>query len=193
MGATVKYLFWCDLEMTGKSEDDDFIMEIAVLLTTVEAPYTEITRYVRCIKPEDPCWQDRMDSIVVDMHTENGLIDDIETEGISLRQAEQELVNLLAVHGRPHSFQLAGSAVSHSEHKFLKAHMPGLTKWLQHPSFDIGHIRRALKYAGRPDLIAYGHTFREGASNHRGLDDISDHINEWRHYASIFESIERDI
>jgi oligoribonuclease len=192
MGATIKHLIWCDFETTGRSWTQDWIIEIGIVITEASIPFKEVAEYSDVILPDGANWRDRMDSIVLDMHTENGLLDDIDTGGVPLRQVEQDLINLLSTIGRPHSFMFSGSAVSHFDRRFLIEQMPGLNRWVQPPSFDIGDVRRAFKYAGRSDLIAYGETFQGGEKPHRGLADVRDHLNEWRRYASLIESIERD-
>lgn len=183
------FLAWIDLETTGLNQYDDSILEFGVVVTRVNPPFDEVASYEAVIMPEDPHWMDRMDSFVLAMHTRNGLIADIEQGGRSLHDIEDELLALFKSHGRAHNFMLAGSAVAHFDRRFIIEQTPRLNKWLQPPSVDVGDLRRMFKFCGRRDLEAYGETFQDGDKPHRGLADVRDHLNEFRQYASIIQSI----
>jgi oligoribonuclease len=190
--AKARLLAWTDLEMTGTDRHLDWILEIGVVITHVAYPCEEIDCYTAVILPEDPHWSDRMNDFVVDMHTSNGLLSDIESHGQPLREVEQEVLRVLMKHGRPNEYMLAGSGCSHADRPFIETQMPGLNKWLQKPALDVGTLRRALRFAGRGDLDAFGQTFADGNQAHRGLADVRDHLNEWRQYASMFQTLPQE-
>jgi len=187
--ADPKYFAWIDLETTGIDDRLDPILEIGLIITRTTPPFKTVVAYEAVVAPEGN-WRDRMDDFVLDMHTGNNLLNDIESHGRLLADVEQEVISLLKEHGRPHNYMLAGSGVSHFDRRFIASQMPGLEKWLQYPNMDVGILRRALKFSGRRDLDAFGQTFAISTDKpHRGLDDVADHLNEWRVYAEIFAAI----
>ncbi len=68
-------LVWIDLEMTGLDPSTDEIVEIACIVT--EADLTELDAGITLVvKPSDAPLA-AMDEVVVRMHTDSGLIDEI--------------------------------------------------------------------------------------------------------------------
>lgn len=187
--AQATHLLWLDLETTGTDETADPILEIGVVLTTAEAPFAELARDSVVIGGGlAPDWRDRMVPVVVEMHTVNGLLEDVAESVIGATDAAQRVIdNVLAPHTRKHAVMLAGSGVGHFDRRFIAAQMPALDGWLQYPCLDVGVLRRAVRFAGRDDLIP-----REGDHSlkpHRALDDVLLHLDEWRHYATIIDNI----
>lgn len=191
--ARAKYLAWVDLETTGVDETEDPILEVGLIVTSVQAPFDELASYEGVVFPSTdrwPFWPDRMNETVLNMHTTNGLLVDVSDNGIDMAEVEQRMVDVLAAVGRPHNFMLAGSGVGHFDRKFLEAQMPNFAGWLQYPNLDIGVIRRALDFAGRNDLTHFGESFDiRGQKPHRGLADVRDHLVEWRLYAEMFTDV----
>lgn len=187
-----RFFAWIDLECTGKNKQEDYIIEFGMIITEVAFPCRELERYEAVILPSDPAWSDHMDAFVRKMHTANGLIRDVELRGRPIGEVENEILSIFMRYGRAHSFMLAGSAVSHYDHQFLAREMPKVNRWLQHPSLDVGTIRRALRFSGRKDLDAFGQTFDGVDKPHRGLADVADHLNEYRQYASMFQMIPKE-
>ena len=187
-------LAWIDLETTGLDAHLDPILEIGLIITRARPPFETVATYEAVIAPDEDEWYTRMNSFVREMHTGNNLLNDIESHGRALSDVEEEVVSLFKEYGRPHNYMLAGSGVSHFDHRFINAQMPILAKWLQYPSLDVGVIRRALGFSGRSDLDAFGQTFATvNDKPHRGLDDVADHLNEFRAYSKMFEGIPQDV
>jgi len=189
--ARAKYLAWVDLETTGVNEYDDPILEVGLVVTEADAPFAELGFYEAAVVPNStrwPDWRGNMNAYVTKMHTDNGLLDDIARgDGKDIATVEQEMVEALREHGREHQFMLAGSGVSHFDRRFLQTQMPEFAGWLQYPNLDVGIIRRAFNFCGRPDLDAFGQTFESRNDKpHRGLADVRDHLNELRAYATLF-------
>lgn len=188
-----RFFAWVDLETTGLDEIENPIIEIGLVITEIAPPCRELDSFEAVILPADPEWEMTLNDQVHRMHTVNGLLEDVHAKGRSIRDVEHEILALLMKYGRPHNYMLAGSGVGHFDRRFIKAQMPGFDKWLQHPAMDVGVIRRMLKFCGRADLDAFGQTL-DGAADkpHRGLPDVRDHINEYRQYASIIESLPKE-
>lgn len=184
-------LLWTDLEATG-SKDDDPILEWGAVITTQDYPWTEIESYTAVCLPEDPEWDQGMKDVVLEMHTKNGLLDDVRATDKTIGEIEDDILAMLARHGKRHEFTLAGSGVGHYDRRMIRAQAPRVERWLRYPNFDIGDIRRLMKFAGRNDLVRAGITQNapgEGNKAHRGLDDIRDHIAEAVEYAKMVQGI----
>lgn len=194
MGKWTK-LFWCDLETTGTDEKLDPILEVAWIITERFAPWAELSHGSLVVDPN--CvglvdWRDRMNDYVLGMHTDNGLLADIEAGPMfSIHDAQDAIISQLSLHGSKKDFLLAGSGVSHFDHRMIAAQMPRVEKWLQYPNHDVGNIRRALEMLkGGPqfaDAVYGSNIATTGGVQHRAMDDIRDHLNEWRVYAEFLQ------
>lgn len=192
--ARAKFLIWIDLETTGVHHIDDPILEIGMIVTESTPPFADLAQGSWVVNPSVSGrgdWRGRLGDYVKNMHTENGLLRDVEDVDVAvgLDQAESEITNMLSTIGREHNFMLAGSGVGHFDRRFIESQMPKLAKWLQYPNLDVGVIRRAFSFAKRDDLVEFGTTFEGEDKPHRGLADVRDHLEEFRLYCKIFESI----
>jgi oligoribonuclease len=147
------WLVWLDLETTGTDEQQDPIMELGYVIT--DEALTE--RAWANLVISDPATETRFaqaNAVVQEMHTSNGLIDDIRSgRGSVLPDAEGFVIDELQGIGKKHDFVLAGSGVSHFDRRFLEAQMPHLMKWLRYYSIDVGVLRRSLELIGRTDAL----------------------------------------
>ena len=132
-----------------------------------------------------------MGDYVLGMHTGNGLLADIDETPFGMDDAEMAIISQLSTIGSKHDFLLAGSGVSHFDHRMIDAQMPRVAKWLQYPNHDVGNVRRAFEMLdGGKELVdsTYGSNILATAgTQHRAEDDIRDHLNEWRVYASFLQ------
>lgn len=192
--AKYKKLFWFDLETTGTKEHEDPILEIAWIITDPVPPFTELAHGSLVVDPsiEHPGWRKRLEEneYVFNMHTENGLLADIDAGiGHSTEFAEDLVIASLEEHGKKHEFLAAGSGVSHFDRRMIAAQMPRLASWLQYPNHDVGNLRRAFEMLpGGEDFVrqVYGaNILATDGTKHRAADDIRDHLNEWRVYSQL--------
>ncbi len=191
--AKSKNLCWIDLETTGLDPNLDPILEVGMIVTVAAPPFVEIATYETAVIPNatrHPNWRASMNGYVTRMHTQNGLLADVDSPSAKpIGQVEQEMIAVLKSIWKG-NFMLSGSGVGHFDYWFLKAQMPEFTKMLQYSTLDVGVMRRAFSYSGRSDLDSFGKTFAsKGDKPHRGLADVSDHLNEFRAYAKMFEQI----
>ncbi len=186
MGVDVTHLAWIDLESTGTNEHVDDIVEIAMIVTDMSLQ--PVMQYTEVIQPEHGDWYDRMRSIdaVFDMHTKNGLIEDLQS-GVApdLFSVDREIVSILKeMEIREKAIMLAGSGVGHFDARFIRHHMKYLSKHLAYPVIDVGVMRRFVRdVVGRPDMIP-----NEGDGSiktHRAMDDIKLHLEEARYYRKV--------
>lgn len=181
---TTAALLWVDLETSG-SKPEDFIMEVAAVAT--DAELNRLWQIQMPIALSEEGWQRfRDNAFVFNMHTQNGLAADVATKGRPIEMADNSISALMkgtVVDGksvRSHDWMLAGSGVSHFDRQFVLRDLPKTSSFLAYPTLDVGVLRRAFWYMGADRLIRDKQ--ERGEKSHRALDDILDHIEEFKHY-----------
>ncbi len=177
-------LLWLDLETTGSEVEHDCIIEVGCMLTTHDL--IEIDTFTSVVKPEAAgLGRLFMNPIVKEMHTVNGLIDDIlavDTKPVHL--VTKSLLEWLAESGAEQGKTvLAGSGVGHFDRKFIDRYMPQLSKYLRYWCIDIGVIRRAHDmWVGTTVSTA------NDGKTHRSLDDVICHVEEARAFRVLWQA-----
>lgn len=171
-----EYIAWIDLETTG-NKDDDSIIEVGFVLTDRDLNEVEAKQLV--VRPIH--WEflrSRMSDVVTEMHTKNGLLDDIERNFVPLpvEGADAFLSHLLRAYGKGNHIPLAGSGVAHFDRKYIRRELPKTDALLSYWAYDIGSVRRFLRWW---DIPTPGSELRQ-AKTHRALDDTREHIAETR-------------
>lgn len=163
---------WIDLEMTGLNPDVDQILEIAVVVTGPDLrPLGDLTQVIR--QPEETL--ERMSKVVQRMHTKNGLIEEVLSSTVSIREAERAAMALVVQHCLPGQAFLCGNGV-HYDARFLSRYMPRLEQYLHYRQVDVSTIK-VLVQAWSPHLV-----YDKQPSDHRAAPDIRASIEELRFY-----------
>jgi len=168
-------LVWIDCEMTGLDPATDEIVEIACIVT--EGDLTELDSGISLVvKPSDAPLA-AMDPVVVRMHTESGLIEEI-PGGITLAEAEERVLAYVRSHvPDARKAPLAGSSV-YVDRGFLSRYMPDLDAHLHYRLVDVSSIKEIVRrWFPR---VYYATPEKKG--NHRALGDIRESIAELRYY-----------
>ena len=173
--ATSDRLVWIDCEMTGLDPSSDEIVEIACIVT--ESDLTELDAGISLvIKPSDAPLA-AMDDVVVRMHTESGLIEEI-PGGTTVEDAQAQVLAYVKSHvPEARKAPLAGSSV-YVDRGFLAAYMPELDEHLHYRLVDVSSVKELSRrwyprvYFATPDKTG----------NHRALGDIRESIAELRYY-----------
>lgn len=169
-------LVWIDLEMTGLDPDKHVIVEVAALITDAELNILGEGVDLVVHASEDELGQ--MDDFVTHMHTSSGLIDEIRSSTVTLSQAEDAVLNLIAQHcteGQP--APLAGNSIA-TDRSFIRRHMPRLDEALHYRMIDVSSVKELAKrwaprvYFRQPD---------KGMA-HRALADIVESVRELDYY-----------
>ncbi|MEY3732875.1 MAG: hypothetical protein RL347_234 [Actinomycetota bacterium] len=169
-------LVWIDCEMTGLDLAKDQLVEIAVIVT--DSDLTELDEGVNIIiRPEDLSILEGMDEVVVNMHTDSGLLELIPS-GVPLAEAQDQVMAYVRQHvPEARKAPLAGSSV-YVDRGFLARDMPELDAHLHYRLVDVSSVK---EIARRWYPRAYFNS-PEKKGNHRALGDIRESIAELRYY-----------
>ncbi|CAB0813529.1 oligoribonuclease [Corynebacterium diphtheriae] len=169
-------LVWIDLEMTGLELDRHVIVEVAALIT--DADLNTIGEGVDLVVHATPEQLAEMDDFVTTMHTSSGLLEEIKASTVSLREAEDAVLALIAQHCDPeHPAPLAGNSIA-TDRSFIRDQMPRLDKALHYRMVDVSSLKELSRrwaprvYFNQPD---------KGMA-HRALADIVESIRELDYY-----------
>jgi oligoribonuclease len=166
-------LVWLDLEMTGLDPEESAIIQVGVIITGPElVPLAEVERVVW--QPEEVLA--RMEPVVREMHTRNGLLAQVRQSSTSLRVAERDVMAVVAQHCPLGEGILCGSSI-HTDRRFLVRYMPMLERYLHYRQVDVTSLK-VLASAWFPDMPP----LRKVNSGHTALADLRASIAELAHY-----------
>jgi oligoribonuclease len=175
MPASPLRFVWLDLEMTGLDPEESAIIEVGVIITNPElVPLAEGEWVVW--QPEEALA--RMEPVVREMHTRNGLLERVRKSTVSLRIAEKEVTALVAQHCALGEGILCGNSI-HTDRRFLVRYMPMLDRYLHYRQVDVTSLK-VLAQAWFPHMTS----LKKAASGHTALADLRASIAELQHYRS---------
>ena len=168
-------LVWLDCEMTGLDLAVDELVEIACVVT--EADLTPLDSGVTfVIKASDQAMAN-MPDVVVEMHTESGLLPEI-TNGVDLATAEAGVLAYVKHHiATPRRAPLCGSSI-YVDRMFLAKYMPALDEHLHYRVVDVSSLKELVR-RWYPKIY---YAAPEKTGNHRALGDTLDSIAELAYY-----------
>lgn len=186
----VTHYAWVDLETTGLDPEVDVPLEMSLILTdtslkTVHGPATVLITDIA------GWWRERLsqNEFVYNMHTENGLIDDLRRGmGVMLiEQADAYMAGILSSYCNPGEVLIAGSTVAGLDLPMIQHWMPETASILhRYRNIDISPMRRFLKFSlsSMPFLI----TEKQGTI-HRAEDDIKNSLQQAVHLKDWLENL----
>ena len=168
-------IVWIDCEMTGLDLAADALVEVAVLVTDAELNVLGEGVDVVIRPPQEAL--DQMGDFVRQMHTDSGLLPELES-GISMEEAQERVLAYVREHvPEPRKAPLGGNTIS-TDRAFLARDMPELENHLHYRMVDVSSIKElARRWYPRAYFNAPAKT-----GNHRALGDIRDSIAELRYY-----------
>ena len=170
-----EYIVWADCEMTGLDIDKDEICEIAVIVTDDQLkPVDEGIQIV--IKPSDSAMA-TMGEFVRQMHTDSGLLAELDS-GVSIESAQEQVLAYLAKFiTEPKTAPLAGNSIG-TDRMFIIRQMPKLDAFLHYRNIDVSSLKELVRrwyprvYFQLPKKVG----------SHRALADIRESIQELAYY-----------
>jgi oligoribonuclease len=168
-------LVWIDCEMTGLNPESDCLVEVAVVITNSELEILD-EGFDVVIKPREDSWAN-MNDFVRNMHTESGLINEVEN-GLELADAEHLILEYIK-RFVPNAKEapLAGNTIG-TDRMFLNRYMPALDQHLHYRNIDVSSIKELTR---RWYPRVYFQMPKKGGG-HRALADILESIQELRYY-----------
>ncbi len=162
-------LMWLDLETTGRDPHRHQVLEVALWIADMSAPFDARPAYQSVVHFPHSSWHLLEDDRVREMHTKNGLL----IECASARAPALELVEDMLLQYVPEAKErdempvLAGSSI-HFDHSFIKVHMPKVDARLSHRHYDVSGLKLFCQSMGMPK-------FRK-AEAHRAHADVAESI-----------------
>jgi len=176
------YLF-LDFETEGLEIPTDAILEVGFVLTADDPADVKATGQFLCDIGRRP----RLNSFVEKMHTDNGLLRDLESgQALPLHSIEQAICAIVDSF-KDGRVRLAGSGVDFDRRQ-IRQHMPNLDARLDYQLMDTSQIRRFLSDICGIELSAPSHEFLQLIS-HRAFDDAEQARHELLWYRDLMGSL----
>lgn len=176
-------LIWIDLEMTGLDPNNDFIIEIATLVTDANLTIIAEGPNLAIHQPDEIL--NKMDDWNTNQHRKSGLTERVKQSTITIEQAEEQTLTFLKQHVGAKASPICGNTVC-QDRRFLSRWMPKLEAYFHYRHLDVSTVKElARRWA--PE------TFKglKKESKHLALDDIKESIEELRYYRDRFFVLEK--
>mgnify|MGYP001574325313 CR=1 FL=1 len=171
-------LIWIDLEMTGLDTNNDYIIEIATIVTD---PQLNILGEgpMLAIHQSDEI-MNGMDEWNTNQHGKSGLTARVRASDINEQKAQQETIDFLKKWVPEGASPMCGNSIC-QDRRFLHRIMPELEAYFHYRNLDVSTLKElARRWA--PEV--YNGFVKE--SSHLAMDDIKDSINELKYYREKF-------
>jgi len=172
-------LIWIDLEMTGLNTDEDYIIEIATIVTDAhlnilaEGPELAVHQSEEVLSMMDD-WNTRQ-------HGGSGLIDRVRQSRITESEAEHRTLEFLKQYVPANKSPMCGNSIC-QDRRFLYRSMPALERFFHYRNLDVSTLKElASRWAPK-----IGTGFGGKTSSHLAMDDVRDSINELKYYREHF-------
>lgn len=159
-------LLWCDVETNCLEEAGGYIFEIALALT--DSDQNEVASTDIVIGWRDP-WLLPLNDVARDMHTRNGLLEEVAASRVSLREAEDRFVAWIKEHDAT-GLYMAGRG-PHFDRRWTRHQMPALERQFSHRNVDLTTLR-------------YFFGAEKVEPPHRALQDLRASIDDLRRYVA---------
>jgi oligoribonuclease len=179
-------IVWTDVESSSLDERTGHLLEVALVVTDDDLNEVAATSIV--VRPVGiDVDAIEMDDVVREMHSKNGLLDELRANG-GLRRHEAELALVAFVEGvfkdvptyALSQTPLAGSNVGF-DRRWLRAHAPALEELFSYRSIDVSSL---TELAERWTLEIYSLRPKAGEA-HRALADVRESIACLKYYRDV--------
>ncbi|XP_043257019.1 probable oligoribonuclease [Colletes gigas] len=169
-----KFMVWIDGEYTGL-RDDDKILEIACIIT--DNDLNVVSEDFNVVINQPDAVLENMEEWCIEHHNKSGLVDDCKSSRISLKEAEEMLLNFIKKYVLEGTCPMAGNTI-YWDRLYLMKYMPLVHKYLHHRIIDVSTIKQLVRMWNPKEF--------ENAPKkvfcHRALSDIKESIQELKYY-----------
>ncbi|MDO4249117.1 MAG: oligoribonuclease [Neisseria sp.] len=171
-------LCWLDMEMTGLDPEKERIIEAAMIIT--DSDLNVLAQSEVCVIHQSDELLGAMDEWNTSTHTRSGLIERVRASNLTEAQAEQKLLDFISEWVPEKTSPMCGNSV-HQDRRFMVRYMPRLEAYFHYRNLDVSTLKE-LARRWHP-AVAKGVVKR---GSHQALDDITESIEEMRHYRRFF-------
>lgn len=167
------HLIWLDLEMTGLDTQNDFILEIATVITDAELNILAEGPVLAIHQSDERL--DAMDKWNQRQHKKSGLIERVKQSTTTTEEAETitlEFIKHYVPHGKS---PMCGNSIC-QDRRFLSRCMPKLENHFHYRNLDVSTLKE-LVLRWYPKV----HKFKK-KQTHLALQDVKDSIEELGYY-----------
>lgn len=163
-------LLWVDLETTGLDESQGLVLEVAARMTDYHLD--ETSRFHAVVNyPDDAFALTHLQPVVQEMHTKNGLLEEVSNSRESLETVRENFANwLFSCYKLGEKRPLAGSNPEF-DRRWLNLHLPEASAFLHYRSFDMNSIYY---------FMDIDKNRVKGKGTHRANDDLDHDIDKLR-------------
>lgn len=167
-------LVWLDMEMTGLDPLCCVPIEVAVIITDGELREIPGASYEAVIHQPESAFEG-MAQVVVDMHTDNGLLDRVRASSKSVTDVDTDLAALITAHCDAGKALLAGNTIG-QDRMFIRRYFPAIEATLHYRQVDVSSFKEMIRrWYGGQALFAKD-------SAHTAMADIRTSIAELAYY-----------
>jgi oligoribonuclease len=170
-------LIWIDLEMTGLDTDNDYIIEVATIVTDSELNILAEGPSIAVHQAEQTL--DAMDEWNTRQHNQSGLVKRILESPYSAADAENMTLEFLEKFVPEKVSPMCGNSIC-QDRRFLHRLMPKLEQYFHYRNLDVSSVKEMVTrwYSGKPVFSKH--------SEHLAMQDIRDSIDELKFYREHF-------
>ncbi|MBK1694594.1 oligoribonuclease [Chromatium weissei] len=169
---------WLDLEMTGLNPEQDFILEIATIVTDSELTILSEGPVIAIHQPATVL--NAMDEWNRTHHGASGLLARVQASTLTVSDAEAATLAFLAKWVPAGASPLCGNSIC-QDRRFLARWMPQFDAYCHYRNLDVS----TLKILAQRWAPTVADSFKK-ENQHLALADIRESINELRHYRRHF-------
>ena len=173
MSQSENNLIWIDLEMTGLDTDNDFIIEIATIVTDPQLEIIEEGPVMAIHQPDHVL--NKMDEWNTRQHNQSGLVERVKNSSHDAAEAESLTLAFLQKFVPKGKSPMCGNSIC-QDRRFMHRLMPELEQYFHYRNLDVSTIKELVK-RWAPEKECYAKQ-----ATHLALDDIRDSINELKFY-----------
>ncbi len=173
MTSSPNNLIWIDLEMTGLDTDNDYIIEIATIVTDSELNILAEGPVIAVHQSEETL--DAMDEWNTRQHNKSGLVKRVLESPYSATDAETMTLEFLGKFVPEKVSPMCGNSIC-QDRRFLHRLMPQMEQYFHYRNLDVSSIKEIVTrwYSDKPKFDKH--------SEHLAMQDIRDSIDELKFY-----------